>query len=233
MSLSTEGCGDEKMSSFFNLFNIKARIIRFRKQKVQLDLYYPKNVYDPLARKEMKVILTRFNDMYYQAYPEMVSNPSAVMVDYHPRSHSHQYEIQRAIKLYKSQKVSRKDLVKIEEYLNLKYIIEEQLGYYNDKLRKSKETKRLLINEEFSSFFPQLFEERVSSLEHREAYSLTRLRQLEKEKQMCEKAIRDLLYSNYSFWGDAKKRISNMVSDSVKHVTDRVGQSFRGKSRKD
>lgn len=220
---------DRDMSSFFNVFNIKARILRFRKQQVQLNLYYPKKVYDPLARREMKAILTHFNDVFYQAYPEMLSNPSVVMVDYHPRSHSKQYEIQRAIKLCKSQKVRRKDLVKIEEYLNLKYIIEEQLAYYNDKLQKSKATKQLLSNEEFASFFPQLFEERVNSLEHREAYSLTKLKKLEKEKQMCEKAIRDLIHGNHSFWGDAKKFIGNMVSDSVRHVADRVGQSFRGK----
>lgn len=217
------------MSSFFNIFNIKARIIRFKKQQVQLNLYYPKNVYDPLARKEMKVILKRFNDLYYQAYPEMLSNPSPVVVDYHPNSHSKQYEIQRAIKLCKSQKVRRTDLVKIEEYLNLKYTIEEQLAYYNDKLQKSKATKRLLINEEFSSYYPQLFEERLNSLEHMEAYSLTKLRQLEKEKQMCEKAILELIQGHPSFWGEAKKLINNMVLDSVKHVTDRVGKTFRRK----
>lgn len=217
------------MSSLFNLFNIKARLTRMKIERFQLNLYYPKKVYDPLARREMKLILTRFNDAFYQAYPKMMDDPSVEPIDYHPRSHGRQYDIQRAIKLCKSQKVRRKDLVKIEEYLNLQYVIEAQVSYYNQKLQKAISTKKLLSEEAFSSFFPLLFEERMDSIEHRESYSLNKLRKLEKEKQMCEKAIRDLMHSNHSFWGDARKVIGSMVAESVKQVTDVVGQSFRRK----
>lgn len=198
-------------------------------ERLQLNLYYPKKVYDPLARREMKQILTHFNDVFYQAYPKMINDPSDVLVDYHPRSHAREYEIQRAIKLCKSQKVRRKDLVKIEEYLNLQYIIEAQVSYYNQKLQKAISTKKLLSEEAFSSFFPLLFEERMNSIEHRESYSLTKLQKLEREKQMCEKAIRDLMHNNHSFWGDARKVIGGMVAESVKQMTDVVGQSFRRK----
>lgn len=203
--------------------------MRYRKQQLQLNLYYPRKVYDPLARREMKAILMHFNDVFYQAYPEMLKNPSEVMIDYHPRSHSKQYEVQRAIKLCKSQKVRRKDLVKIEEYLNLKYIIEEQMSHYNKKLQKATATKQLLEQEDFSAFFPQLFEERMESVEHRKSYSQTKLRKLEREKQICEKAIHDLMHNNHSFWGDAKRMIGGMIADSVKQVADMVDQSFRKK----
>ena len=66
-----------------------------------------------------------------------------------------------AVKLCKSQKVRRKDIVQIEEYLNLQYVIEEQMAYYNQAIKKAEHTERMLSNEMFSSLFPELFEERM------------------------------------------------------------------------
>lgn len=203
--------------------------MRIRKQYMQLELYYPKNTYDRFARREMKAILTRFNDLYYEAYPGKLKTKFNALINYEPRTHSKQYEVQRAIKLCKSKKIRRKDIVKIEEYLNLQYIIEEQLIHYNNELIKVKRTKQLLSQEKYASFFPELFEERMKFLSQIEANSLTQIDKLKNEKQICEKAIRDLIDRNHSFWGDAGKLIGSMISESVKHVVDVVDQSFRRK----
>lgn len=217
------------MDSFWNTFNIKAKILRRRTDRFQLNLYYPKEIYEPLARKEMKMILGHFNDVFYQAYPDMLENSFETMVDYHPKSHARQDDIQRAIKLCKSQKVRRKDLVKIEEYLNLQYIIELQLTYYHQSLQKAVATKTLLAENDFSSFFPQLFKERIESVEQRESYSQMKIKKLDGEKRMCEKAIHDLMKNEYSFWGDAGQLIRGMVAESIKQVADIVEQSIRRK----
>src|SRR5690625_988821 len=134
-------------------------IMKMRKRQHQLNFYYPKQVYDPLARREMKAVLTRFNDLFYAAYPEKLKGNSQQLLNYQPRSHKKQYEVQRALKLCKSQKVRRKELAKIEEYLNLQYIVEEQIVYYDNVFKKAQATKQQISAEEFSSFYPQLFEE--------------------------------------------------------------------------
>lgn len=212
-----------------NLFNIKNRITRLRKEYLQLERYYPKNIYDRLARKEMKTILSNFNNVFYEAYPQMLKNKSTVLIDYYPKMHSKQYEVQRAIKLCKSQKVRRKDILKIEEYLNLQYIIEEQLLHYDREIKKVQHTKQLLSREEFSSFFPELFEKRMDVLSEIVDKSITKIEQLKKEKQICETAIHDLIHRNHSFWGDASRLIGSMITESVRQVVDVVDQSLKRK----
>lgn len=217
------------MTFFSTVLKLKNRIKIYRKHRLQLAFYYPKKVYDPLARKEMSHILRRFNVAFYEAYPEQLNQSALEINEIQPRSHGKEHEIQHVLKLCKAQKVRKKDLIKIEEFLNLQYVIEAQLTGYNQKHQKAIVTKKMISQEEYSSFFPELYEERMKSIEHQESYSLTRIRKLEKEKLMCEKAIRDLIDQQHNFWGDAGKLISGMIVESVRQVADVVGQSFRKK----
>ena len=151
----------------YRLFNFSRIIERIKRRKIlylQLERYYPKNTYDRLARKEMKVVLAQFNDAFYDAYPEMVENPLHIVSEYYPKRHSRQYEVQRAIKICKAHKVRHKHIKQIEEYLNLQYVIEEQLFYYNKEIRKVRQAQTLLDQGTFSSFFVELYEERMSTL---------------------------------------------------------------------
>lgn len=203
--------------------------MKMRKRHLQLAIYYPKQIYDPVARREMKAILTRFNDIFYTAYPEMLHGDSQTVLDYQPRSHNKQYEVKRALKLCKSQKVRRKELAKIEEYLNLQYIVEEQIAYYDKVFKKAQGTKQQISTEAFSSFFPQLFEERIHYLDEIEQSCRNKIRELDNQKRQCEQAIHDLMHNHHSFWGDASRLIGSMVAESVKHVVDAVDQTFKGK----
>ena len=199
-------------------------------QRAQLELYYPKNTYDRFARREMKAALTRFNELFYQAYPMMLVGQSNGIVSYHPRTHSRQYDVQRAIKLCKSQKIRRKDLAKIEEHLNLQYIIEEQLRFYGAEVEKAQKTMQVMSIETSSSFFPELFAERMKTLEGLEGHYIKEIYKLENERKICVKAISDLLYRNHDFLGHASKFIGDLVTESVKSVVGVVNQSFkRGK----
>lgn len=215
------------MSGFLEIVNIRRRIMRIRIQRVQLELYYPKNTYDRFARREMKVALARFNELFYKAYPMMLSGQSSGIVDYHPRTHSRQYDVQRAIKLCKSQKVRRKDLVKIEEQLNLQYIIEEQLRFYGVEVEKAQNTMQVLAIETSTSFFPELFAERMKALENIKGHYMKEIYKLENERQICVKAIFDLLHRNRDFFGQASKFIGGLVTESVKNVVGVVDRSFR------
>ena len=212
-----------------NFFGIRSHIIRLKKQSAQLEFYYPKSTYDRLARREIKVILTNFNNLFYEAYPEALQNKARVVQDYHPTSHSRKYDVQRAIKLCKSQKVRGKDIAKIEEYLNLQYVIEEQMTYYNQAIKRAEHTERLLSNETFSSFFPELFEERMQMLEEIKDYSRATIEKLYHDKQLCERAINDLIARGHGFWGEASRLIGSLVAESVKQVVDVAGQTIRRK----
>lgn len=212
-----------------SFFGIRSHIIRLKKQSVQLELYYPQSTYDRLARREIKVILTNFNNLFYEAYPEALLNKAKVVKDYHPTSHSRKYDVQRAVKLCKSQKVRRKDIVQIEEYLNLQYVIEEQISYYNQAIKKAEHTERLLSNETFSSFFPELYGERMQMLEEIKDYSVETIDKLHHDKQLCERAINDLIRRGHGFWGEASRLIGSLVAESVKQVVDVAGQTIRRK----
>lgn len=203
-------------------------MMKMRKQQAQLNEYYPKDVYEPLARREMKAILTRFNDAFYEAYPEKLKKKPKGLFDYKPHAHHKQYEVERAIKLYKSRKVRKKELARIKEYLNLQYVVEEQITHYESILQNAKGTKQMISEEEFSSFFPQLHAERIDYLDQIEQQSLREMRKLNEEKRMCEQAIHSLLHSHHSFWTDASRMIGDMVTDSVKHVVEIVDQSLKG-----
>ena len=196
-----------------------------KKQHVQLELYYPKNTYDRLARREMKAVLTHFNERFYDIYPEALKGQSNVTVDYYPRTHSRHYDVQRAIKLCKSQKFRRKDILKIEENLNLQYIIEEQMNFYSGEIKKARYTKDMLSQEVYTSFYPQLYEERMKILDEVEKHSVATIGKLEGERRICEKAIYDLLYQNHDFWGNASRLIGGMITDSLKRVANVIDQS--------
>ena len=215
------------MSSFLKIINIKRLIMRIRIQRAQLELYYPKNTYDRFARREMKAALTRFNALFYKAYPKMLAVKSDGIIDYHPRTHTRQYDVQRAIKLCKSQKVRRKDLVKIEEYLNLQYIIEEQLRFYCNKIEKAQKTMQILGEEGSSAFFPELFSERIKILESLETHYIRESYKLENERDICVRAIHDLIHRNDNFFGKASKYVGSLVAESVKNAVEIVNQSFR------
>jgi hypothetical protein len=210
-------------------FGIRSYMVRMKKQAAQLELYYPKNTYDRLARREIKPILTNFNNLFYEAYPEALTDETELVLDYHPTRHSRRYDVQRAIKLCKSQKVRRKDIAQIEEYLNLQYIIEEQMTYYNQAIKKAENTERSLSNETFSSFFPELHEERMQMLEEIKNYSLTKIDKLHHDKQLCERAINDLIRRGHGFWGEASRLIGSLVAESVKQVVDVAGQTIKRK----
>lgn len=215
------------MSSFLKIINIKRLLIKVRIERAQLELYYPKHTYNRFARREMRAALARFNTIFYNAYPRMLEGKSSGIIDYHPRTHTRQYDVQRAIKLCKSQKVRRKNLVKIEENLNLQYIIEEQLRFYSAKIEKAKKTLQLLGEEDSATFFPELYSERIKVLESLETHYIREAYKLENERDICISAIHDLIHRNHNFFGSASKYIGGLVTESVKNAVDIVNQSFR------
>lgn len=214
------------MSGFLRIINIKWHIKKMVMQREQLELYYPKNTYDRFARREMKAALTRFNELFYKAYPKMLNEQSSGIIEYHPRTHSRQYDVQRAINLCKSQKVRRKNIAKIEENLNLQYIIEDQLRFYDNKIKKARKTTQILMEESSSSFFPELLVERKQTLENMETHYISETYKLENERDICVKAITNLIHRNHDFLGQASKYISNLVTESIKSAVGAVNQSF-------
>lgn len=213
----------------FSIFAIGTTIRKIQIRNKQLNLYYPKDIYDPIARREMRAVLIRFNDLFYEAYPEALKRKSPAIKDVQPRKHSKKYEMQRDLMLYKSQKVRKKELTKIEEFLNLKYIGEEQIAYYRDTLQKAIYTKRQIREDVYSEYFPQLFEKRIIFLETLELHCLEKLEHLMKDKKVFEQSIAKLLHNPQSFWEETGRLIGGIVTDSVKHVVDAVDQSFRKK----
>lgn len=213
----------------FSIFKIGETIRKIRKRKELLNLYYPKDVYDPQARNEMRALLTQFNNVFYEAYPERLKKNASIMIDNEPKDHRKKYEVQRAIALYKTKKVRRKELAKIEEFLHLKYIGEEQIEHYNFALQKAHRTKEQLSNELFSSYFPQLFEERILFLKHVEKECHRKITILLEDQALYDQTIYELAHYPDSFLKDAGRLIGGMVADSVKHVVDVVDQSLRRK----
>lgn len=213
----------------FAIFNIGTTIRKIRIRNKQLNLYYPKEIYEPAARHEMKMVLTQYNDFFYEAYPEKLKEQKQLLIDHQPRMHSKKYEVQRDLKLYQTKKVRRKELAKIEEYLNLSYIVEEQITHYTQVLNKATKTKKQLSQGIFPEFFPQLFEERVAYLEVIQHHCLQRLEKLTKDKKVFQRAIDDLVHNPQSFWADASRLLGDIVSDSVKHVVDVVDHTLRKK----
>lgn len=214
------------MSDFLEIVNLKRHIQRVLLQRAQLELYYPKNTYDRYARREMKIALKRFNELFYRAYPQLLNNQSDGVIDYQPRTHARQYDVQRAITLCKSQKVRRKDIIKIEENLNLQFIIENQLQFYDNEITKARRTIQRLAEENASSFFPELFVERIQILENLETHYIKETYKLEDERDICIKAIHKLINRNYNIFGQASKYISEIVTESVKSAVDAVSQTF-------
>lgn len=213
----------------YAIFNIGTVIRKMRVRNQQLNLYYPKDIYEPFARREMKAVLMRFNELFYEAYPETLKGKSPIYLDSPLRKHSKRYEVERDLMLYKAQKVRKRELNKIEEFLNLKYLGEEKIAYYSDILQKAMQTKRQLKEAEYPEYFPQLFEKRVAYLEKIELHCLEKLEHLMKDKKLFEQSIDELIHNPTSFWANTGRFISDVVTDSVKHVVDVVDQSFRKK----
>lgn len=204
-------------------------IRKIYKRNQLLNLYYPKDVYEPLARREMKMIITQFNELFYEAYPEKLKDRSPKLLDFQPRTHSKKFEVRREITLYRTQKVRRKNLAKIEEYLHMKYMIDDQIEYYNETVKKAERTKQQISDEQFSSYFPQLYEERIQFLDSITRRCSNKVEELTEEKTLLERTIYELVHYPDNILRDAGRIIGGMVADSVKHIVDVVDQSFRRK----
>lgn len=213
----------------FSVLNIGTVIREIRKRHQILNLYYPRDVYDPLARREMKMILTQFNKVFYGAYPNKLKENRQIAIDYQPHKYVKKHEVQRELTLYKTKKVRKKELMKIESFLQLKYMIEAQLEHYNFMLQKAQRTRQQLSNEQFSSYFPQLFEERMLFLNDIEAHCLKKTEELIEEKSVYEQSIYELVHYPDNFLKDAGRLIGSVVAGSVKHVVDTVEQKIRRK----
>lgn len=214
----------------FSFFNIGTVIRKFQKRNQLLDLYYPKKVYDPLARREMKVLLTQFNDVFYEAYPGVLKGQAQLTLDDQPHTHSKRFEVQQELTAYQMKKVRKKTLVKIEKYLNMKYVLEERIAYYELTLQKAERTKKQISNEEFISYFPQLFEERLQFLDNITENCVNRIKEANERKRTYEERVYEMVHYPDSFFRDASRIVGNMVAESVKHVVEVVDQSFRRKS---
>lgn len=209
-----------------SFLNIGVRIRKWKLNNDQLNLYYPKGIYDRLARREMRVILVRFNDLFFTTYPERLTGKGSMLLDYKPKTYANKHEIQRQLALYKIQKVRKKELAKIEEYLKTKSMIEEQIAYYTGEIQEAMYTKRQISEEAYAELFPQIFERRIAFLEEIEGRCLGKLEHLTKEKRICDDAIEALLNNPQDFWGDTGRLLKGMVAESVKQVVD---QTFRKK----
>lgn len=189
-----------------------------RKTYLQLNQYYPKNTYDKFARKEMHSLLLQFNTTYYSFFPHLLSEANEVVTDYYPKRHAKQHEVERVLELCKVQMVRRKDMMKIEEFLNLKYIIETQLDFYNDHLDKIKEARKVLEDESFSSFFPFLFKERKNTLNQMRLYYEEMTVKRQDENLQCEQRIEELLRKGPGFIGEASKLIGDIFTESMEKI---------------
>jgi hypothetical protein len=74
-----------------------------------------------------------------------------------------------------------------------------------------------------------LHEERMQMLEEIKDHSLTTIDKLHHDKQLCERAINDLIRRGHGFWGEASRLIGSLVAESVKQVVDVAGQTIRRK----
>jgi len=195
-----------------------------------LDIYYPEEKNDPKVRKEMKKVLIRFNSIYYNAYTGLIKDDLNLIFDSHPRKHSKQHAVQDAVKYCKLHKTMRKNLVKVEDHLNLQFIIENQMEMYDKEIQKVRATIELIEHEDFSSYFSDLYEVRMEVLGKIEAHCLNRLTNLEEEKNNCEKLIFNLIHKNLDLWGSTGRFIEELIYESETHVSTIIERSFKDKS---
>lgn len=210
------------------LKNIIEKLQINKKNKYYLNLYYPKHVYDSLARREVQMILRQFNELFYEAYPETLNSQGA----FHfikPTTHGKQYEVKRDLALYKSRNVRKKELHKIEEFLNLKYIMEEQIAFYTYHWNKAAHIQKQIEQESYTSFFPQLYDNRKSYLMDVQQQCTEQVTQLKQEINICNEAIDNLVHHPGNFWSDAGRLVTSAVSESVKQALDAIDQSFKKK----
>lgn len=201
----------------------------WRKSRTQLNIYYPKNVYDPLARKEVKMLLTQFNSIYFNAYPEALTGTIHSPSKTRPKKHTRAFDIEKQLTLYKAQKVGYKNLQKIGELLHVLYVLEAQLQHGQELYERATHVKERLQEGPYEEYFPQLYAERLHALDRHIAICLEERQRMEEEHTMCEQAIEALGEGGNSFWADTGRLVSNVVSQSVKQVVDTIDQSFKKK----
>lgn len=200
-----------------------------RKNRAQLNLYYPKNVYDPLARKEVKMFLAQFNAIYYEAYPEALTGPIHPIGRTRPRKHKRAFDINKQLTFYKTQKIRAKKLQKIEELLHLQYTLEAQVQHDNDLYERALYVQKRLQEGPYEDYFPQLFAERMRTLEHYRQQCREAAERMKKEHTTCVRAIEELAQDSNDFWSDTGRLVSSVVSQSVKQVVDTIDQTFKKK----
>lgn len=203
------------LNSFIRL---KSKLFIMRKTYLQLNHYYPKNTYDRMARKEMKIILLKFNETFFSTFPHLLTTNQHPLLDYFPKHHSKQYEVDRVMALCKLQKIRRKDMVKIEELLNLKYIIEEQIDFYEMNIEKVQDIRKAISDELFEPFYPTLFKERIFLLNDMENHYNERIEKYTDENLQCEQRIEELVRKGQGFFGEASDFIGEIFTESMRKI---------------
>src|SRR5699024_7833301 len=201
----------------------------WKKSRAQLNLYYPKTIYDAFARKEINMLLGQFNAIYYNAYPEALTGLIHPPEKTRPKKHKRTFDIEKQLTFYKAKKVRAKKLQKIGELLHVQYTLEAQLQHDQSIYEHAIYVQERLQKGPYKEYFPELYAERMRAIERLITQCIEDRKRIEQEHTTCLYAIEELGEGGNDFWSDTGRMVSSVVSQSVKQVVDTIDQTFKRK----
>lgn len=189
-----------------------------------LTVDYPKSEYIGKPRVELKKRLMEFDAVFYRQYPHVKNDDFSHVLNDYPRNHSKQLELNRRIQVYEALNLENKAIDMLRKIVPLKMTIEEQIDYFKRQQLTAQDSLVAIDQEEFSSFFPQLYTQRCWILQAIDCNCVQIIERLQAENSEFEQAIKALDHQEKQYFLKKAGTIARQfVASSIRYVSNIVG----------
>ncbi|WP_040227354.1 hypothetical protein [Bhargavaea cecembensis] len=197
-----------------------------RKRREQLlDYYYPKGQYEKEARREMKTVLTEFEERFRRWYPSLPDADYTALYRDKPARHARGEDVRHAVRLYRAKSIGWGKLSRIQEALDLYYLMEAQSAYFKREIDKAANAQNWIGEDHFSGFFPEVAEGMQERMRGLVRSGFDTLLKLQEQQKQAEATVKRLSAGKGDLWS----RAAELAGDLLLYPLKQIGKGNNGK----
>ncbi|MET3575074.1 hypothetical protein ACFFIY_04540 [Bhargavaea ullalensis] len=200
-------------------------LARRKRREELLDYYYPKGQFEKEARREMKTVLAEFEERFRKWYPSLPDPDFIQLYRDKPAYHARKEDVRHAVRLYRAKGIGWGKLQKIQEALDLYYLMEAQSAYFKREVDKAANAQKWIGEDHFSGFFPEVADAMQDRLKGLVRSGFDTLLKLQEQQNQAEATVKRLAAGKGDLWA----RAAELAGDLLLYPLKQIGKGSNGK----
>ncbi|SIT70750.1 hypothetical protein [Edaphobacillus lindanitolerans] len=193
-------------------------LARRNRREALLDYYYPKGQYEKEARREMRAVLTEFEERFRRWYPSLPDPDFTLLYRDKPNHHTRREDVRDAVRLYRAKNIGWGKLSRIQEALDLYYLMEAQSAHFKREVDKAANAQKWIGEDHFSGFFPEVAESMQERLKGLVRSGFDTLLKLQEQQKQAESTVKRLAAGKGDLWARAAELAGDLLAYPFKQI---------------